>query len=83
MPSRAPPSPLPPPSRSHVIGLLLGFVASHALNTPPEHRVCALTSIAFGNVGQLPLVFVSALCHDRGGVFYRSLGALRWLQRAR
>lgn len=27
-----------------------------------------------GNVGNLPLVFVAALCHDRKAIFYRALG---------
>jgi len=31
-------------------------------------------TIAFGNVGNLPLVFVDALCGDSGAIFYQSLG---------
>lgn len=42
---------------------------------PPAYVPHAMCCVAFGNVGNLPLVFVAALCHDPHTVFSRRLGA--------
>ena len=56
------------------LGLAVGWAAAAALRTPRPFRALVTAAVAFGNVGNLPLVFVYALCGDRGALFYRSMG---------
>ncbi|KAL4437147.1 hypothetical protein ABPG75_004286 [Micractinium tetrahymenae] len=57
------------------VGLGAGLLLARLTGTPPELRSIVMCTVAFGNVGNLPLVFVSTLCHDRQALFFRSLGA--------
>lgn len=59
---------------SSCVGLGVGWVLARALGVPPAYRPIIITAVAFGNVGNLPLVFVTALCGDQGAVFARTLG---------
>ena len=60
---------------STIIGLGMGRLSAAVLRTPPEFGSLVVVAVAFGNVGALPLVFASTLCHDDASIFYRSLGA--------
>ncbi|KAL4424764.1 hypothetical protein ABPG77_000804 [Micractinium sp. CCAP 211/92] len=57
------------------VGFGLGQLVGRLTRTPPELRSIVMCAVAFSNVGNLPLVFVSTLCHDKQALFYRSLGA--------
>jgi auxin efflux carrier family protein len=59
---------------SSLLGLAIGHGTSIILRTPLEYRKLVIVAIAFGNVGNLPLVFVGALCGDTRAVFQKSLG---------
>ena len=56
------------------IGLIVGRTLAWALDAPPKYRNLVVVAIAFGNVGNLPLVFVGALCGDPNAIFQKSLG---------
>ena len=59
---------------SSVVGLGVGRLAAWALETPVHYINVVVVAVACGNVGNLPLVFVGALCEDPTGVFRQSLG---------
>jgi predicted permease len=59
---------------SSVLGLAIGHFTATILRTPVEFRRLVIVAIAFGNVGNLPLVFVGALCGDTTAIFLRVLG---------
>lgn len=59
---------------SILLGLGVGYIASNVLNTPREYKNHVVTCVAFGNIGNLPLVFTSSLCDDHSALFYRQLG---------
>ncbi|PSC75420.1 auxin efflux carrier [Micractinium conductrix] len=59
---------------SILFGLALGAALARLLRCPLDLRFLVVISCAFSNVGNLPLVFVSALCHDQDAMFYRALG---------
>ncbi|KAG7671720.1 hypothetical protein Ndes2526B_g07386 [Nannochloris sp. 'desiccata'] len=59
---------------SSVSGLAIGYFTATILRTPVEYRNLVIVAIAFGNVGNLPLVFVGALCGDTRAVFQQALG---------
>lgn len=61
-------------SASILVGFALGYLAAAVFKTPAEYRNIVVAAIAFGNVGNLPLVFDQALCHDTQAVFYQELG---------
>lgn len=62
-------------SVSMVVGFGVGLLVARLTRTPPELRSIVMCAVAFSNVGNLPLVFVSTLCHDRQTPFFRALGA--------
>ncbi|KAL6785981.1 hypothetical protein ACKKBG_A00915 [Auxenochlorella protothecoides x Auxenochlorella symbiontica] len=57
------------------VGLALGWAAARLTGMPRAYTPHAMCCVAFGNVGNLPLVFVAALCHDPHTIFFRRLGA--------
>lgn len=57
------------------IGLGVGWLMARLLACPVAFRRHVTCSVAFANVGNLPLVFVAALCHDPRTAFHRTLGA--------
>jgi len=59
---------------SSLSGLAIGHFTATILRTPVEFRKLVIVAIAFGNVGNLPLVFVGALCSDTRAVFQKALG---------
>lgn len=78
------PSPPSPPlssphalstARSVAVGAALGWALGPLLRVPRQLRPHVMCAVAFGNVGNLPLVFVSALCRDPHTIFHRELGA--------
>lgn len=62
-------------SVSSIIGLATGRATAWALGVPTQFRNLVVVAIAFGNVGNLPLVFVGALCGDPNAIFQKALGS--------
>ena len=60
---------------SSLLGLATGWALSLTLRVPAHFRPLVIVAVAFGNVGNLPLVFVSALCADTSAIFYKTLGS--------
>jgi predicted permease len=60
---------------SSLVGLVIGQITATVLRTPIQYKSLVIVAIAFGNVGNLPLVFVGALCGDSRAVFQKVLGA--------
>ena len=54
--------------------MLLGLGVARATGVPAALRNHVLCAVSFGNVGNLPLVFVFTLCHDQHAMFYQTLG---------
>lgn len=60
---------------SCLLGLAAGWLTARVLRSPQRYRNLVITAIGFGNVGNLPLVFVSSLCsEDSGTIFVKTLG---------
>ncbi|KAK9835690.1 hypothetical protein WJX74_005946 [Apatococcus lobatus] len=60
---------------SIVLGLAVGYATSLLLHVPTYLRLHISCAIAFGNVGNLPLVMVGTLCRDPRLPFSQSIGA--------
>jgi predicted permease len=56
------------------LGVGAGFAAARALKVPPELRAVVACAIAFGNVGNMPLVLVNSICGDPASLVARALG---------
>jgi hypothetical protein len=56
-------------------GVGAGYLCAAAVRAPARYRNLVVAAVGFGNVGNLPLVFVGSLCGDRSAVFWRVLGA--------
>jgi predicted permease len=60
---------------SCLLGLAAGWLTARVLHTPQRYHNIVIAAIGFGNVGNLPLVFVSSLCsEDSGTIFVTALG---------
>lgn len=60
---------------SVIVGFIFGYLSPCVLHTPSAYKGIVTAAIAFGNVGNLPLVFVSAFCGDKNSIFAQVLGA--------
>lgn len=58
---------------SIMLGFLIGVITMRIVGAPHQFKAICIAAVAFGNVGNLPLVFVTPLC-GQDTIFYFSLG---------
>ncbi|KAG0560135.1 hypothetical protein KC19_10G156700 [Ceratodon purpureus] len=52
-----------------VFGCLVGYAVAHLIKPPPEFFNFTVVFIGIGNIGNIPLVIIGAICREKGNPF--------------